>query len=72
MLLLGSKVPIYVLSSRDTKIKRTLLESGLELLAKKCEENPSYGHTRRHDNMLPSALQALGTITETKREVKFE
>ena len=36
----------YVMSSRDTKIKRTLLESGLGLLAEEHEKNPSYGHTR--------------------------
>ena len=33
------KVATYVMSSRDTKIKRTLLESGLELLAKEYEKN---------------------------------
>ena len=55
------KVAIYVMSSRDTKIKRTLLESGLGLLAKEYEKNPSYGHTRVHDNMVPWALRALGT-----------
>ena len=53
------------MSSRDTKIKRTLLESGLGnglgLLAKEYEKNPSYGHTRVHDNMVPWALRALGT-----------
>ena len=47
------------MSSRDTKIKRTLLESGLVLLAKEYEKNPSYGHTRVHDNMVPWALRAL-------------
>ena len=41
-----SKIAIYVMSSRDTKIKRTLLLSGLGLLAKEYEKNPSYGHTR--------------------------
>ena len=49
------------MSPRDTKIKRTLLESGLGLLAKEYEKNPSYGHTRVHDNMVPWALRALGT-----------
>ena len=49
------------MSSRDTKIKRTLLESGLGLLVKEYEENPSYGHTLEHDNMVPWALRALGT-----------
>ena len=49
------------MSSRDRKIKRTLLESGLGLLAKEYEKNPSYGHTRVHDNMVPWALRALGT-----------
>ena len=49
------------MSSRDTKIKRTLLESGLGLLVKEYEKNPSYGHTRVHDNMVPWALRALGT-----------
>ena len=49
------------MSSRDTKITRTLLESGLGLLAKKYEKNPSYGHTRTHDSMVPWALRALGT-----------
>ena len=55
------KVAIYVMSSRDTKIKRTLLESGLGLLAKEYEKNPSYGHKSVHDNMVPWALRALGT-----------
>ena len=41
------------MSFRDKKIKRTLLDSGLELLAKEYEKNPSYGHTRVHDNMVP-------------------
>ena len=41
------------MSSRDTKIKRTQLESGLELLAKEYERNTSYGHTYMHDNMVP-------------------
>lgn len=49
------------MSSRDTKIKRTLLESGLGLLAKEYEKNPSYGHKSVHDNMVPWALRALGT-----------
>ena len=49
------------MSSRDTKIKRTLLQSGLGLLAKEYEKNPSYGRTRVHDNMVPWALGALGT-----------
>ena len=34
--------------SRDTKIKRTLLESGLELLTKEYEKNPSYGRTIKY------------------------
>ena len=51
------------MSPRDTKIKRTLLESGLGLLAKEYEKNPSHGHTRVHDNMVPWALRALGTKT---------
>ena len=59
MLLWRSKVPIYVMSSRDTKIKRTLLESGHGLFAKEYDKNQSYGHTRIHDNMVPSALRAL-------------
>ena len=42
-------------------MKRALLESGLELLVKEYEKNPSYGHTRMQDNMVPSALRALGT-----------
>ena len=49
------------MSSRDTKIKRTLLESCLGLLAKQYEKNPSYGHTRVYDNMVPWGLRALGT-----------
>ena len=49
------------MSSRDTKITRTLLESGLGLLAKKYEKNPSYGRTRTHDDMVPWALRALRT-----------
>ena len=49
--------------SLDTKIKRTLLESGLGLLAKEYEKNSSYGHTRVHDNIVPWALRALGTKT---------
>ena len=52
-------------SSRDTKIKRTLLENGLGLLVKEYEKNPSYGHTRVHNNMMPWALRALGTKTGT-------
>ena len=60
---IGLLVAIYVMSSRDAKIKRTLLESGLGLLAKEYEKNPSYGHTRVHDNMVPRALRALGTKT---------
>ena len=60
---IGLLVAIYVMSSRDAKIKRTLLESGLVLLAKEYEKNPSYGHTRVHDNMVPRALRALGTKT---------
>ena len=60
---IGFLVAIYVMSSRDTKIKRTLLESGLGLLAKEYEKNPSYGHTRVHDNMVSRALRALGTKT---------
>ena len=55
------------MSSRDTKIKRTLLESGLGLLAKEYEKNPSYGHTRVHDNMVPWALRALGTKMQSQR-----
>ena len=49
------------MSSRDTKIKRTQLESGLELLAKEYERNTSYGHTYMHDNMVPWTLRELGT-----------
>ena len=57
------------MSSRDTKIKRTLLESGLGLLVKEYEKHPSYGHTRVHDNMVPWALRALGTkIDSSLRE----
>ena len=52
------------MSSRDTKLKRTLLESGLGLLAKEYEKNSSYGHTRVHDNIVPWALRALGTKIE--------
>ena len=55
------------MSSRDTKIKRTLLESGLGLLVKEYEKNPSYGHTRVHDNMVPWALRALGTKMQSQR-----
>ena len=51
------KVAIYVMSL--SKIKRTLLESGLGLLAKEYEKN--HGHTLVHDNMVPWALRALGT-----------
>ena len=36
--------PIYLMSSRDTKIKRTSLQSGLGLLTKEYEKNPSCGH----------------------------
>ena len=39
------KVAIYVMCSRDTKIKRTLLESCLGLLTKEYEKNPSYRRT---------------------------
>ena len=52
------------MSSRDTKLKRTLLESSLGLLAKEYEENPSYGHTRVHDKIVPWALRPLGTKIE--------
>ena len=52
------------MSSRHTQIKRTLLESGLRLLAKEYEKNPSYEHTRVHDNMAPWALRAPGTKIE--------
>ena len=52
------------MSSRDTKIKRRLLESGLGMLAKEYEKNPSYGHTCMHDNIVPSALRAAGTKTQ--------
>ena len=52
------------MSSRDTKLKRTLLEIGRGLLAKEYEKNPSYGHTRVHDNIVPWALRALGTNVE--------
>ena len=51
------------MSSRDTKIKRTLLERGLGLLAKEYEKRLSYGNTRVHDNMVPWALRLLGTTT---------
>ena len=47
------------MSSRDTIIKRILLESGLGLLAKEYEKNPSYGHTRVQDNIVPWDLRAL-------------
>ena len=55
------------MSSWDPK---TLLESGLGLLAKEYEKNlcyrhthmhECYEHTRMHDNMVPWALRALGT-----------
>ena len=55
------KVAICVMSSRDTKIKRTWLESCPGLLAKQYEKNPSYRHTRVYDNMVPWDLRALGT-----------
>ena len=67
---LRSKVPIYVMSSRDKKIKRTLLESGLGLLAKEYEKNSSYGHTRMQDNMVPSVLRALGTTSQLAMKMK--
>ena len=57
------------MSSQDTKIKRTLLKSGLELLAKEYEKNLSYGHTHVHDNMVPWALRALGTIKRVLHEL---
>ena len=57
------------MSSWDTKITRTLLESGLGLLAKKYEKNPRYGRTRTHDNMVPWALRALGTKTGCPNEI---
>jgi len=63
------KVAICVMSSRDTKIKRTLLESCLGLLAKQYEKNPSYGHTPVYDNMVPWDLRALGTKTYHVRHV---
>ena len=56
---LKQKVAMYVMSSRGTKIKRTLLESGLGLLAKEYEKN--HGHPLVYDNMVPWALRALGT-----------
>ena len=59
------------MSSGDTKIKRIFLESVLGLLAKEYEKNPSYGHTRMHDNMLPRALRALGTKMECKNAATF-
>jgi len=31
------------------------------------EENPNYGHTRVHDNMVPWALRALGTTRQRLR-----
>lgn len=61
---LKQKVAMYVMSSRGTKIKRTLLESGLGLLAKEYEKN--HGHTLVHDNMVPWALRALGTKKRQK------
>ena len=45
-----------------------LIESGLRLLAKEYEKNPSYGHTCMHDNMVPLALRALGTKTQTSTD----
>ena len=39
---------IYVGCPRDTKIKRTLLESGLGLLTKEYEKNPSYRRTIKY------------------------
>ena len=58
------------MSSRDKKIKRTLLESGLGLLAKEYEKNSSYGHTRMQDNMVPSVLRALGTTSQLAMKMK--
>lgn len=49
------------MSSRETKIKRTLLESCLGLVAKQYEKNPIYGDTPVYDNMVPWDLRALGT-----------
>ena len=54
------------MSSRDNKIKQTLLESGLELLAREYKKNLSNGHMRVHDNMVPWALRALGTKKKGK------
>ena len=42
---LKQKVAMYVMCSRGTKFKRTLLESGPGFLTKEHEKNPSYGHT---------------------------
>ena len=53
------------MSSRDTKIKRTLLESGLGLLVKYTRKT-RITDTRVHDNMVPWALRALGTKTIVK------
>ena len=53
------------MSSRDTKVKRTLLESGLGLLAKEYGKNPSYGHTGMQ-GMVPWALRALSNSNWTE------
>ena len=55
----SKKLPSTTCFFRDTKIKRTLLESGPGFLAKEHKKNPSHGHT-----MVPWALRALGTKSE--------
>ena len=63
------KVAVCVMSSRDTKIKRTFLGSCLGLLAKQYEKNPSYRHTRVYDYMVPWDPRALGLKTCHLRHV---
>ena len=46
--------------SRDKKIKGTLLKSGLW---RKNSMKTRFTDTRVHDNMVPRAIQALGTKT---------
>ena len=65
------------MSSRDTKIKRTLLESGLGLLAKEYENNPNYEHTRIILDFVPDFVKQnvrWGTLHDilhvSKRKVK--
>ena len=49
------------MSSRDTKVKQTLLVSGIGLLVKEYQKNLSYGHTGMQ-GMVHWALRALRTI----------